>query len=264
MKLGIVGNGRLSSHLSYAWQQKMGKEHSEDLTILLRKDTPMPGKALENQSVRYTDCLEEFIEDRDIILLCVQDDQIESLSKQIKIADHQIIAHSSGTVPSTILKNTGTNYGVWYPLQTFSITGKQLDFSQIPILVHAHTEQGTIGLKSLAHRLSERVYEVSDERRAYVHLSAVFANNFTNHLLEVAQEILSEAELPKDILRALVQETVDKFFDTPSNQKIQTGPAIRGDQKTIERHLSALEKNPDLQSIYRDLSKSIQHFHQKK
>ena len=264
MRLGIIGNGRLASHLTYAWQQKMAEDDGNELKILLRKDASIPIMSEDFHGISYTDSLSDFLVDRDIILLCVQDDQIEALSQKIRILDRQIIAHTSGTVPSTILRDTGKNYGVWYPLQTFSITGKHLDFSQIPILIQAHTKLGTEGLKTLANRLSQQVYEVSDERRAFVHLAAVFANNFTNHLLEVSQEILAEAELPKDILRSLVQETVNKFFDAPKNQKIQTGPAIRGDQKTIERHLSALAKNPDLQSIYRDLSLSIQHFHQKK
>jgi predicted short-subunit dehydrogenase-like oxidoreductase (DUF2520 family) len=100
------------------------------------------------------------------------------------------------------------------------------------------------------------VYQVNDEQRAVLHVAAVFANNFTNHCFSIAEKILDNADLPFEMLHPLMEETLAKaIMDSPA--KMQTGPAVRGDEETINRHLLLLKKHPNWKTIYEDISNDI-------
>ena len=58
------------------------------------------------------------------------------------------------------------------------------------------------------------------------------------------------------MLEPLIKETFSKAMDIgPENA--QTGPAIRNDQNTIEKHLELLSFSPELQRIYGEMTRSI-------
>jgi predicted short-subunit dehydrogenase-like oxidoreductase (DUF2520 family) len=111
-------------------------------------------------------------------------------------------------------------------------------------------------LTALAEKISDLVYPVEDQDRAILHLGAVFANNFTNHMLVLAEKICNEHQVSFEILKPIILETVKKAMEVgPANS--QTGPAIRGDLHTIEKHLQLLEGNTQLQELYRKITESI-------
>ncbi|MCS6833231.1 MAG: DUF2520 domain-containing protein, partial [Flammeovirgaceae bacterium] len=146
--------------------------------------------------------------------------------------------------------------GVFYPLQTFS-KDKEVDFSQIPFFIEANTTSLTDFLVKIASRLSNEVYEMNSEERKRLHLAAVFACNFTNHLLTIAHQELMKLKVPFEVLHPLIVATINKALEiTPF--AAQTGPAIRRDQNTMSIHLQLLEERPLVQQIYRLLSENIQ------
>jgi predicted short-subunit dehydrogenase-like oxidoreductase (DUF2520 family) len=154
-----------------------------------------------------------------------------------------------------VLKTASANYGVLYPLQTFSF-GKTVDFSQVPIAVEASSPEIAKQLEALAHKLSPKIVQMSSEQRLVLHIAAVFACNFSNHVFAIAQELLESKDIPFDYLRPLISETAAKVQQALPSE-VQTGPAIRKDEKILQKHLDFLKDQPQLQEIYRLLSQSI-------
>jgi predicted short-subunit dehydrogenase-like oxidoreductase (DUF2520 family) len=114
-------------------------------------------------------------------------------------------------------------------------------------------------LLALAGSLSQRVALLASPQRLRLHLGAVWASNFTNHLLGVAHALLAEASLPFELLHPLVRETMDKALAAqPSPYAVQTGPAVRHDAPTLAAHEDALANHPAWQALYAQLTASIQ------
>ncbi|MFA5244099.1 MAG: DUF2520 domain-containing protein, partial [Pedobacter sp.] len=152
-------------------------------------------------------------------------------------------------------------FGVLYPVQTFSKV-KSVDFRQIPIAVEGNTPEVCALIRSIADRLSEKVIELDSRQRQTLHISAVFACNFTNHLYALAKGLLDQQDIDFDLIRPLIAETADKIqMNDPAS--VQTGPAIRGDASTMQAHLDLLKDEPDLKLIYEKLSQSIVNLQQR-
>ena len=186
----------------------------------------------------------------ELTIVTVSDDAIGSVSSQIS---NDFVVHTSGSVPLSALKNN-TRKGVFYPLQTFS-KDKKVDFTQVPFCLEATTETDLKLLETLANYLGQKIYHIDSEQRKAIHVAAVFANNFTNHLYKIAQDICDTHQVPFEILHPLIIETADKIKVLPP-ALAQTGPAIRKDEATIKNHLFMLSKKQ--QEIYKIITKSIQ------
>ncbi len=165
-----------------------------------------------------------------------------------------VVAHTSGATPMEIL-SMFARYGVFYPLQTFS-PGVKVDFQKVPLLVDGSDESVRKMLADLGAKVSRRVMYCSDRQRVRLHLAAVFACNFTNEMLAIASSILAGAALPEDILNPLIEQTLSKALSKGA-ANVRTGPAIRGDFPTIERHLSLLEPDSAPKKIYEAVTEAI-------
>ena len=139
-------------------------------------------------------------------------------------------------------------------MQTFS-KNKEIDFSKVPLFIEANNDFSAQKIRELASVLSKKVFSISSENRQKIHLSAVFACNFTNHLFSIAQNLLGE--IPFEVLLPLIEETVEKV-KTISPKQAQTGPAKRRDNNVIEKHLKALSDKENWQEIYKKLTEDIQ------
>jgi predicted short-subunit dehydrogenase-like oxidoreductase (DUF2520 family) len=111
-------------------------------------------------------------------------------------------------------------------------------------------------LEAVAKSVSNAVFPINSDQRKALHVSAVFVNNFTNHLYQIGQEICNEHQVPFEVLRPLIQETAEKI-KTLDPIDAQTGPAKRKDSTTIEAHLEYLT-NENQKNIYKLLTQSIQ------
>lgn len=189
----------------------------------------------------------------DILLLCIPDDLIAETSKKIGKAN-AIIAHTSGNTSINSLINNN-RYGVFYPLQTFS-KQREIDMKSVPICLESSDDDVMKKLESLASSISDSIYQINSRQRKFLHLSAVFVNNFTNHMYHVAEEFLEDRELDFDLLKPLILETAAKVVDIDP-VIAQTGPARRGDVNTIKKHLDLLEGNPEYKQLYQLISEQI-------
>ncbi len=192
----------------------------------------------------------------DVFIIAVKDDVIEEVSEFLK-EKKALTVHTSGVMPSQIISTK--RKGVFYPLQSLSGVNLEINFNEtVPILIHASNKDDLKLLKKLAGSISNHVYHVDDEQRSFLHLAAVFANNFTRYLLSVSHQIITYKDLDFNILIPLIKQTFQKIDNRDPFEKM-TGPAIRNDHKTIERHLRMLRENfpENFVEIYQILTRSI-------
>jgi predicted short-subunit dehydrogenase-like oxidoreductase (DUF2520 family) len=193
----------------------------------------------------------------DVYIIAVSDKAVSELSKQLPF-ENRLVVHTSGSVAMKQL-DMKHRRGVFYPLQTFSLTS-DVAFSDVPFCIETMQKEDSKFLKNLATKMGSPSYMINTEQRQALHLSAVFINNFTNQLYRVAHELSDFKNINFDVLKPLILETAKKVQNM-SPYSAQTGPAKRNDQVTINQHMRALENHPEYQSIYEQLTKSIKNTH---
>ncbi len=195
----------------------------------------------------------------DLYLLAVPDAAVPALLAAVAWPAGSLVAHLAGALPVAVFAAAPhVHGGVLYPLQTFS-QGRAIDWPAVPLFVEAPEEAAKATLLALAHSLSRHVALLDSTQRLQLHLGAVFASNFTNHVLGIAHQLLSEAGLDFHLLAPLVRETVEKALGAqPGPFAVQTGPAARHDAPTLAIHTAALEAHPAWQALYTQLTQSIQ------
>lgn len=211
-----------------------------------------------------TDSLDFSESESELFILAVSDDALENVTEKLDLPPDATLVHVSGSQPLSLLEEVFQDRpdvfcGVLYPLMTFT-KYKPLDFSGVPILLECADDFTLKMLQKIAQKLTKEVHIVASEQRKVLHLAAVFACNFTNHLLAVSQEITEANELKFDLLKPLIYETLEKGLNAAHPADVQTGPAIRKDAKILQKHEEMLEDDTELRELYRTLSKSIQTF----
>ena len=190
----------------------------------------------------------------DLYLISVSDRAVEEVASSPRIPASAIIAHTAGCVSIDALY-AHPNRAVFYPLQTFT-RGRAVDFSDLPLFVECSSEEVYAAVEAFAHRLSRVVNRADSARRRKIHLAGVFANNFANHVFHLGREVLASADLGYDILKPIMRETLSKALEAYDPAQVQTGPAVRGDSASMERHLELID-NETIRDIYKSISKSI-------
>ena len=193
-------------------------------------------------------------EQADFYILCVPDNSIPEVLARFK-GRHGTWLHTAGAVGMDVFEGLQQSYGVLYPLQTFSKT-QSINLDSTPILVEGSSEEVKKTILRLGESLSSEVHEVDSASRRILHLAAVFANNFTNHMVHIAQEILDEKQLERKLLDPILQETVRKIL-TLGARDAQTGPALRNDMATMEKHRDLLKAHPEWEKLYTFISRDI-------
>jgi predicted short-subunit dehydrogenase-like oxidoreductase (DUF2520 family) len=195
----------------------------------------------------------------DMYILAVKDNAIQAVSKELVIQDG-LLVHTSGSIAMEALPES-VRRGVFYPLQTISgVPPKNLE--NIPFCIEAENEEDYTLLEDLAKCITNSVQRISSEKRRQLHLAAVFANNFTNHMYFLASDICNEHELPFELLKPLIRETYEKIM-LQDPLDAQTGPARRNDLKTLQEHVLLLKKSR-YKNVYTTISESIQKTYGKK
>ena len=253
MKVILIGAGNLATQLALALQKK-------GLTpAWVYSRTEESARRLSNRlpHSRYTTDLAQLPADGDLYIFAVKDSVLPDLLARMP-ANTGLWIHTAGSVDCEVFRPYSIRYGVFYPMQTFS-KEREVDFDDIPFFIEANSEADTELLHHLASRLSGKVYRANSEQRKYLHLAAVFACNFTNHLYVLCDRILQEHGLPFEAMLPLIRETAAKVADM-SPFDAQTGPAIRYDQNIIAKQ-EALLADPTLREIYSLMSRSIHETH---
>ena len=250
-KIVIAGSGRIAWHLG-----KRLKAKGLPVAQVLGRTAEHVAPLAEALQAEWTDDWSRILPEADWILIAVRDDAIAAVAEALaRYAPNALATHTSGATPGIVLEPYFKRYGVFYPLQSFSPERSPV-WSKIPFCVDAELPEDLLFLKKTAKVIGNLVYRVNDEQRAVLHVAAVFANNFANRCFAIASDLLEEKGLSFEMLHPLMEETLAKaLLDAPD--KMQTGPAIRGDADTVARHLEQLKNHPDWQELYRSLTHSI-------
>lgn len=248
--INIIGAGNVAFHLAHAI-------YNLDQNILLTVYARSPKNdqlflEVMPQLILVHDL--SLLPPADLTIISVNDDSIKNISEKLK-NQTGILAHTSGSVPITILAKYPGPKAVFYPLQTFSLQ-REIDWTNIPFLINGDDKETINKLLAFALQISGKSIEATDAQRKSTHIAAVFANNFSNHMMALAEEWLQSNELSFEILKPLIHETIRKL-DTITPMAAQTGPAIRHDQEVINEHLTALEKYPAQYKVYELITNSI-------
>ena len=258
MKVVMVGAGNLATRLSLAMSRlpqiqivqvySHTQIHAEELAGCLN------AVACDDPTQIRTDA--------DLYLFSLKDTALEGIAASIP-ANGGLWIHTAGSMPMELFANYTKRYGVLYPLQTFS-KQREIDFASIPLFLECKQEADCPILEGLARELSNDVRFLSSELRRHLHLAAVFACNFTNHMYVLAGQILRDTGIPEDVLLPLMDETAAKVHRMPAKEA-QTGPAIRYDENVIRKHLDLLAEmnRPEMSAVYQLLSQSIHQYSKK-
>mgnify|MGYP001458403210 CR=1 FL=1 len=252
----ILGAGNVATHLSIALYKSGFK-----IKCVYSKSIENAKKLAQKIEAHYTNEINHLPVEADLYIIAVKDEIIEQIIAHLDLK-YGIIVHTAGSISIDIFKNRFENYGVFYPLQTFT-KNRELDFSDIPLCIEANSKILENKLFTLAKSLTKTVVYVDSENRKKLHLAAVFACNFSNHMYAIAAEIIKNSDLPFELLIPLINETAKKAIDcNPVNA--QTGPAVRNDKNVIQNHMEMLKEFPEFEKIYRFVSDSINKLNQHK
>ena len=243
----FIGAGNVATVLS------KGIKDSYNVVQIYSKTLASARKLGSMLKCAYTNDLKKLL-DADIYIIAVKDDAVGKVASVLKLKN-KLVVHTSGSVKMEVLEKVSSDYGVLYPLQTFTKNTKLK--AGIPICIEGSTKNVVKELGAIVKELNGKAYYLDSDQRSILHLAAVFANNFSNYMFTVAQHIVEESGLPFEILLPLIEETVGKLKLNPP-EKNQTGPAVRGDKETIKKHELLLRNNLQYLALYKLLTKNIQ------
>ena len=256
-RIVLIGAGNVATHFGKAF-------HDNGYTISqVYSRTEKSAKELADKlGADYTIYINKVIKDADIYIVSVKDSVLPELLPQVaRLSPDALYLHTAGSVPMDAWKGLASRYGVFYPLQTLSKT-RELDIHDVPCLVEANNEEDLKLLLRISKELTGHDYQADSDMRRVLHLAAVFACNFTNHLYAICDYLFrKDGRIPFEVVLPLIDETARKVHHL-SPVDAQTGPAVRFDENIMKKHIDMLQDEPELAEIYEIMSKDIHKFQQ--
>lgn len=251
-KIAILGAGNVAWHLASALE-----DAGHTITEVYARSLKSAGHITDRvYAGEPKDDLDFSTSEADIFILAVKDSAIPEVADEVILPENSILVHTSGSVPLDILNYSSASYtGIFYPLQSFT-KGRKIEFDEVPLLLESDDEETLQTLKKLAKSLSPLTYTVRSKDRKAMHIAAVFASNFSNHMIRIAEEVMRRQGLDFEMLKPLIIETISKSLQLGA-KAAQTGPAIREDYETLEDHHRFLSYNESVAEIYRLISQDI-------
>ncbi len=250
MDIVMIGTGNVAAVLG----RKFRAAGHRILQVVGRNSTAASALAYEWDTVS-TNYNSPISKAADVYIIAVSDDAIDDIVENIKLPG-KVVAHTAASVPKEVLKQVSGHYGVFYPLQ--SLRKEMTTLPDVPVFIDGNDEPTRQKLGELARSISrENVREAGDDARAKLHVAAVVVSNFTNHLYKLAEDYCRQEGLDFKQLLPLIEETAGRVREV-SPATAQTGPAIRHDRETIQKHLDLLKNHPRLKNIYLLFTESIQ------
>ena len=250
MKIVVVGSGNVATHFARAFHAS-----GNDIAQVYSRNIAHAQVLASQLDAQAIDRFSDLADDAHLYLLAIPDDALYEVVTQIS-PKRGIVVHTSGSVPMDVLKPLSTKIGVVYSPQTF-IKSLEMNYSELPFCLEASDGEVLERLKNLVIPVSQKIYEINSDQRRKLHLAAVFVNNFGNALNAMAQDITMQNDIPFEILQPLIAVTAEKASHGDLWQ-LQTGPAVRGDEKTISNHKKLLANDSDLLELYSLITSIIQ------
>lgn len=248
MKITLIGSGNVATILG-----RLIIQSNHSIVQVISRNKLNAKKLAGELGAAYTDFTEPVNNSSDLIILSISDSSIEHLFANI-IQNDKLVVHTAGSVSKDVLGRYSKNFGVLYPLQ--SLRKEMETIPPIPFLVDGSSDEVTETIEKFAHTLSQNVTRANDEKRLKTHAAAVIVSNFTNYLYAIAEDFCNKEKIDFNILKPLILETAHRI-ENASPMSVQTGPAVRKDIQTMDKHLKLFNNYPKLKTTYLRLTDSI-------
>ncbi len=248
-KIVLIGAGNIATFFA----SKIKKSTFEIVQIISKNEEH--AKTLASSiACKYANTINDIDSTADIIILATPDTYLLELNNLLCFKN-KVVIHTAGSIALKELQNISEHIACIWPVQ--SIHKNRLPQNEVPLVVNATDAVSKIVVLDVANAISSIVEYCNDEQKEYLHLACVFANNFTNHMVALSEQLCVENKVPFELLQQLIKDTFEKI-NVQSPHNLQTGPAIRNDENTIEKHLLLLKDKPHMLDIYKAITRSIQ------
>jgi predicted short-subunit dehydrogenase-like oxidoreductase (DUF2520 family) len=249
MDIVIIGSGNVAAVLG---RKFMAAGHS--IVQIISRNASVASKLAYEWDTVSSNYMSAILNNADVYIIAVPDDAIDEVIKDLKLPG-KVVAHTAASVAKNILKNVTEHYGVFYPLQ--SLRKEMTALPEVPIFIEGNDDKSKKVLEQLAHSISqEKVAVAGGDERMKLHVAAVVVSNFTNYLYQLAQDYCKKEGIDFNSLLPLIEETAGRLKNIPAAAS-QTGPAVRDDKETIEKHMSLLDNHPELKKVYAFMTENI-------
>ena len=250
--VSFIGSGNLAWHLAPALDN-LGYVVKEVFSARPKNASALTDRLYQAEVVTSLDFSAS---PSKVFVIAVSDEAISDIAKEIILPPGSLLVHTSGSQPLAILDLAGAAHtGVFYPLQTFT-KARQVDFKNVPLFIEASDSDAEKQLVAMAKGLTSKFKKITSEERKALHVAAVFASNFPNHMIRIAKTLMEESDLNFDWLKPIILETINKALAVgPENS--QTGPAVRGDLEILDQHMTYLKDDKAIAKIYELISQNI-------
>jgi predicted short-subunit dehydrogenase-like oxidoreductase (DUF2520 family) len=252
LRIVIIGTGNVATILG---KRFLAADH-EIVQVCGRN--PLHAEELADMlSASFTTDLKHPSPSADLYVVAVSDIAVAPVAAELRL-NNKLVVHTAGAVSKDALSTCSRNYGVLYPLQ--SLRSELNELPDIPFLVDGNTEDDLALITEFANSISNQVQQAGDEQRLKMHVAAVIVNNFTNHLYALAKAYCLHEKVDFNMLLPLISAVGDRLHEYEP-AAIQTGPAVRNDEATIQKHLALLQQHPSLKLMYTLFTDSIRKMH---
>jgi predicted short-subunit dehydrogenase-like oxidoreductase (DUF2520 family) len=256
MQVSIIGAGNVATVLGreLCRVNKVDKVNNVyKVAHVYARDAVSANKlALELGAEAITD-LDRLDGSADLYLVAVTDEALPDLASRLQLKD-QLVIHTAGSVPKTVLQNASTRYGVLWPMKM--IRKDMPALGPVTMVVDGSSEEVIRQVEALAAVFTGNVVRADDATRLKMHLVAAFTSNFSNHLYHLAADFCAAEKIDFGLFYPIIEATVQNLLQQHPAAS-QAGPAFRGDRQTETKHLTLLEHYPQAKELYQVMSDSI-------
>jgi predicted short-subunit dehydrogenase-like oxidoreductase (DUF2520 family) len=252
MKVVIIGSGNVATVMG----STIVEAGHALLQVAARNEAAAAALSAE-WDCGYTTRWEEIEPAADLYIVSLSDRALTGLNAGLRLAG-RLVVHTAGVAPLSALAAVSERHGVLYPLQT--LRKEVRPFPDFPLLIDAARPQDLVVLEVFAKSLVSQVQRADDVLRLKLHVAAVFANNFTNYLYSLSKDFCRNEGIDFSLLLPLIRETARRV-ERYDPRAVQTGPAVRGDSRTMERHLEVLSNYRNMSDLYRIISEQISDYY---
>ncbi len=245
----MIGAGNVSTHISRHFHSK-----GHRIFCVYSRNSGSATELAGELGAMGTNIPDIVPDNADFYIVCVPDSAVAEVVGTFSHLNGTWL-HTAGALSMDLFEGNQSHFGVLYPLQTLS-KNRQVDLKESPFLVEGSSPEVTALVKTLASSISNHVHEVDSATRLSIHLSAVFANNFSNHMVTIGQQLMREKGVDENLLNPILEETFKKMAQVGA-KGAQTGPAIRKDLVTMQKHIELLKDHPEWEKLYTFISREI-------
>lgn len=256
MKIGFIGAGKVGFSLG-----RYFVEHDLHVSGYYSRNLQSAKEAAVFTQTYYFETLENIIKESDTLFLTVSDSEISKIYSEILKYDlrGKILAHCSGAMTSEVFSGISQKGALGCSVHPIcAVSSKQAGYQDLSKAFFTIEGEENNRLFNLLQKCGNRVERLSCDKKIKYHAAAVFASNMVVGLYEYSSTLLRDCglsdEFAQKALEPLFLQNCKTIVEKGTVMAL-TGPLERGDNETIEKHLSILAGEE--KELYCLLSKEI-------